>query len=225
MPKTTPTLDVETALWCAGYDLVAGIDEVGRGAWAGPVTIGVAVTRYTDGPFPDGLADSKDLTAKRRAAILPKVQDWVTDHAVGEATPAEIDTLGIIRALRLAGRRALANLTVTPDCVILDGDTNYLAGDPVRELAGLGQCPPVRTEIKGDARCASVSAASVIAKEHRDAYMATLDADYPAYRFSSHAGYGGAPAHQAAVRDHGLTPHHRRSWNIPKGARPVRAAA
>jgi ribonuclease HII len=225
MPKTTPTLDVETALWCSGFDLVAGIDEVGRGAWAGPMTIGAAVTAFSRGPFPEGLADSKDLTAKRRAAILPKVQDWVVDYAVGEVSPSEIDEFGVIRALRLAGRRALTNLSVAPDVVILDGDTDYLSGPAVRELAGLGECPMVRTEIKGDARCASVSAASVIAKEHRDAFMATLDDEFPAYAFGSNAGYGGAKKHMDAVRENGLTPWHRRSWNIPKAARPARPAA
>lgn len=225
MPKPVPTLAVETALWCSGYTVVAGIDEVGRGAWAGPMTVGVAAVQYTDGPFPEGLTDSKALTAKQRAKMWPQTTDWVTDYAIGEVTPNEIDTLGVTRALRLAGRRALAALTVTVDAVILDGDSNYLSGDPIRELEGLGECPMVRLEVKGDARCASVSAASVIAKEYRDAFMATFDEQYPDYRFGSNGGYGGSPAHMNAVREHGLTPLHRRSWNIPAAARPLRPAA
>ena len=225
MPKPVPTLVIETALWFGGYPVVVGMDEVGRGAWAGPMSVGAAAVRHTDGPFPEGLTDSKALTAKQRANMLPLTTGWVSDYAVGEVTPQEVDALGVTRALRLAGRRALASLRVTADVVILDGDTNYLAGDPVRELEGLGQCPPVHLEIKGDARCASVSAASVIAKEHRDAFMATLDEDYPDYQFGSNSGYGSAAVHMAAVREHGLTPWHRRSWNIPASARPVRSAS
>lgn len=230
--KVTPTLHLEGALWMSGHNLIAGIDEVGRGAWAGPMTIGVTVVAAADGPFPDGLADSKMLTAKKRAAILPLTKDWVSDYATGEVSPSEIDALGVTAALRLASMRALEALTVTPDVVILDGDKNYLAATPGGTTVafrcngnGDGDAPqcnvevPVVVQVKADATCASVSAASVIAKEHRDAQMREIGDAFPQYGFEKNVGYGGAQQHMHAVRDHGLTPHHRRSWNIPASAR------
>lgn len=219
--KITPTLDLEHALWLSGHTLIAGMDEVGRGAWAGPLTIGVAVTDLACGDFPDGLADSKMLTAKRRAAILPATQEWVRDYATGEVSPTEIDALGVTAALRLAGCRALAALTVRPDILILDGDHNYLRGPVVPPSIALPDGLDVHVQVKADATCATVSAASVIAKEHRDAQMRQIAEDFPEYGFERNVGYGGAKQHMEAVRDHGLTPHHRRSWNIPAAARPT----
>lgn len=181
-----------------GVKVVAGIDEVGRGAWAGPVTVCAAVTGLRRPP--EGLTDSKLLTVKRRTALAATLAGWVTDHALGHASPEEIDDLGMTVALRLAALRALEGLSVRPDAVILDGKYDYLGG-PWR----------VRTVIKGDQSCVPVAAASVIAKVHRDAMMGELGLEHSAFGFAENAGYP-SPVHRAALEELGPTPHHRLSW-------------
>jgi ribonuclease HII len=199
MAYEAPTHSVERSLRATvGARIVAGIDEVGRGAWAGPVTVCAAVTGLRRPP--DGLTDSKLITPKRRAAMADLLADWVTDHALGHASPEEIDELGMTAALRLAALRALKGLAAQPDAVILDGKHDYLGG-PWR----------VRTVIKGDQSCVAVAAASVIAKVHRDAMMAELGVEYSAFGFADNAGYP-SPVHRAALAEWGPTPHHRMSW-------------
>ncbi|TDQ48214.1 ribonuclease HII [Actinorugispora endophytica] len=194
-----PTDELERELAAAGARLVAGVDEVGRGAWAGPVLVCAAVT---DGsPAPEGLTDSKRLSPKRRVAMADLVRPWVRDHAFGQAEPGEIDEFGMTEALRLAAGRALAGLAKRPDAVILDGKHDYL-----------GRPWAVRTQVKADLTCVSVAAASVLAKVRRDAAMAALDAEHPGYGFDTAAGYP-SPAHRAALAEHGPTPHHRMSWS------------
>jgi ribonuclease HII len=189
-----------------GVKVVAGIDEVGRGAWAGPVTVCAAVTGLRRPP--EGLTDSKLLTVKRRDALAAQLLSWVTDHALGHASPEEIDELGMTAALRLAASRALEGLSLRPDAIILDGKYDYL-GLPWQ----------VRTVIKGDQSCVSVAAASVIAKVYRDAHMAELGSDHRAFGFADNAGYP-SPVHRAALEEWGPTPHHRLSWayldNLPR---------
>jgi ribonuclease HII len=199
MAYQPPTHTVERSLRATlGAKVVAGIDEVGRGAWAGPVTVCAAVTGLRRPP--EGLTDSKLLTVKRRDALRVLLLDWVTDHALGHASCEEIDDLGMTAALRLAAQRALDGLSVRPDAVILDGKHDYLGG-PWR----------VRTVIKGDQSCVPVAAASVIAKVHRDGHMAELGADHSAFGFADNAGYP-SPVHRAALEEWGPTPHHRLSW-------------
>jgi len=199
MPYDPPTHSVERSLRRAGAGLVAGLDEVGRGAWAGPVTVGAAITGLRKPP--EGLTDSKLLTEKRRTALAPVLADWVTAYAIGQASPQECDDLGMTAALRLAATRALEALPVRPDAIILDGKHDYLGG-PWR----------VRTVIKGDQSCVCVSAASVLAKVQRDGLMAELGADHPAYAFDENAGYP-SPVHRAALEEFGPTEHHRLSWS------------
>ncbi|GAA2818409.1 ribonuclease HII [Kitasatospora paracochleata] len=198
MPYDPPTHAVERSLRRAGASVVVGLDEVGRGAWAGPVTVGAAVTGLRKPP--EGLTDSKLLTERRRAALAPVLADWVTAYAIGQASSEECDELGMTAALRLAATRALEALPVRPDAVILDGKHDYLGG-PWR----------VRTVIKGDQSCVCVSAASVLAKVQRDGLMAELGADHPAYAFEENAGYP-SPVHRAALEEFGPTEHHRLSW-------------
>jgi len=194
-----PTYDVEQELIAAGARVVAGLDEVGRGAWAGPVLVCAAIT---DGsPPPEGLTDSKRLTPRRRTAMAEQVRSWVRGYAFGQASPAEIDRLGMTEALRLAAHRALDALPVRPDAVIVDGKHDYV-----------GAPWTVRTHVKADLTCVSVATASVLAKVHRDALMAELDAEYPGYGFATGAGYP-SPVHRAALAEHGPTPHHRLSWS------------
>ncbi|MGP4114165.1 ribonuclease HII [Streptomyces sp. 4N509B] len=199
MPYEPPTHSVERSIRAkTGARLVAGIDEVGRGAWAGPVTVCAAITGLRRPP--DGLTDSKLLTPARREALAEVLGTWVTAHALGHASPREIDTLGMTAALRLAATRALGGLPERPDAVILDGKHDYLGG-PWR----------VRTVIKGDQRCVAVAAASVLAKVRRDAMLASLATEHPEYGFDTNAGYP-SPVHRAALAEWGPTPHHRMTW-------------
>lgn len=205
MAHPEPTLDVERGFFAAGARIVAGMDEVGRGAIAGPVTIGVVAIDATVLSVPDGLRDSKLMTAKRREAMVPTVKQWGIAWATGSASAAEIDQFGIMSALSLAASRALTTLGVRPDVVILDGTTSFL----MEESNG----PRVITQVKADQTCASVSAASVIAKVERDALMTSLHEQYPHYGWESNKGYG-AKVHTDALRTFGVTDLHRKSWNL-----------
>ncbi|GAA1783077.1 ribonuclease HII [Streptomonospora arabica] len=194
-----PTYDLERELQAGGADCVAGVDEVGRGAWAGPVVVCAAIADGT-GP-PEGLTDSKRLTPQRRTGMAEALRGWVRDHAVGSAWPGEIDELGMTRALRLAATRALESLALRPDAVILDGKHDFL-----------GAPWSVRTRIQADLSCVAVASASVLAKVHRDSYMAGLHPAFPDYGFDTCVGYP-SPAHRAALAEHGPTPHHRMTWS------------
>lgn len=199
MAYAPPTHTVERSLRAlTGARVVAGVDEVGRGAWAGPVTVCAAVTGLRRPP--EGLTDSKLLTPRRRSELAETLADWVTAHALGHAAPEEIDELGMTAALRLAAVRALEALPVRPDAVILDGKHDYLGG-PWR----------VRTVVKGDVSCVPVAAASVLAKVERDGLMARLGEDHPDFGFAENVGYP-SPVHRAALERWGPTPHHRLSW-------------
>lgn len=205
MPRPVPTLDVERQLFAGGARIVAGIDEVGRGAIAGPVTVGAVAVDASHVSFPDGLADSKLLTPRRREAMDPLVRSWALAHATGSATAAEIDRIGIVSALGLAASRALQALGTVPDVLIVDGNTPFL----VEEQGG----PRIIMRVKADQDCACVAAASVIAKVERDAVMTALHASHPHYGWDGNKGYGAA-VHTAAIRTHGVTEHHRTSWNL-----------
>ncbi len=213
-----PSLRVERELQRAGYRVLAGMDEVGRGALAGPVSVGVCVVDETCRSAPSGVRDSKLLTPAARQAMVPRVRRWATSSAVGHASAAEIDEIGIMAALRLAGTRALAALDVVPDLVLLDGNHDWLtAPEEVGLFAELGAgpaTPPVRTMIKADMRCSSVAAASVLAKVERDAIMTGLAPEHPAYGWADNKGYSAA-SHLEALAAHGPSPHHRRSWRLP----------
>ncbi|MBT2511138.1 ribonuclease HII [Streptomyces sp. ISL-98] len=203
MPYEPPTHAVERSIRATtGAKIIAGVDEVGRGAWAGPVTVCAAVTGLRRAP--DGLTDSKLITPKRRTELAVVLEGWVTSYALGHSSPEEIDKLGMTAALRLAAVRALGALPVQPDAVILDGKHDYL-GLPWK----------VRTVIKGDQSCIAVAAASVIAKVRRDAMMAGLEAQFPEFAdfaFADNAGYP-SPVHKAALAERGPTPYHRLSWS------------
>ena len=211
-----PTLDLERELFASGVRSLASIDEVGRGAIAGPVTVGVVVITPSCGEPPEGVRDSKLLSPARRLALVEPIIAWISAHAVASATSGEVDDLGIVGALRLAGVRALTELEaagVTPDLVLLDGSHDWLTSDSLFDDPMGYRAPPVRTQVKGDLTCASVAAASVLAKVERDAHMTELDARFPAYGWSGNKGYG-SPGHQQAIRELGVTDFHRVSWNI-----------
>lgn len=212
MTVVAPRLTTERRLLREHAHVVA-LDEVGRGALAGPVAVGAAVLDAAGARrrVPDGLRDSKLVTALRRPELAMRATAWAQASAVGWATSAEIDEIGIMRALGLAASRALSALeTVDPfspeTVVILDGNHDY-----VSPVAGPGLT--VRTVVKADRDCASAAAASVIAKVARDDLMTSLHDELPAYEWARNKGYASL-AHRAAIREHGLTAHHRSSWAI-----------
>ncbi|MHA7124781.1 ribonuclease HII [Janibacter indicus] len=213
-----PSLRVERELQRAGHRVLAGMDEVGRGALAGPVSVGVVVIDETCRTAPAGVRDSKLLTPAAREAMVPRLRRWALGHAVGHASPAEIDKIGIIAALRIAGQRALGQLDVVPDLVLLDGNHDWLTAPEevglVAELSGGASTPPVRTMIKADMRCSSVAAASVLAKVERDFRMVELAQTHPHYGWADNKGYS-ASAHLGALAAHGPSEEHRRSWSLP----------
>ncbi|GAA3547224.1 ribonuclease HII [Aeromicrobium flavum] len=216
--SAAPSLRVERRLLREGRTALACSDEVGRGALSGPVTIGMVVVTEQTRTAPQGVRDSKLLTPQAREALVPRIRRWAPIHAVGHASPAEIDEYGIIAAMRLAGHRALAQLAVRPDAVLLDGNHDYLTVPGQSALFGppdlRDDVPPVTTMIKADLRCAAVAAASILAKTTRDAMMVALAAEHPQYGWDVNKGYS-APEHIAALAEHGPSVHHRRSWSLP----------
>ncbi|WNM23431.1 ribonuclease HII [Demequina capsici] len=227
--RSEVSLAHERALWDSGARVVAGIDEVGRGALAGPVSVGICALVPCD-TWPDGLADSKQLTPLRRVAMAKELATYGVARAVAHASAVEIDELGIVGALRLAGLRGLAALAadgVVVDAILLDGTHDWLSApaadlfatrsgvDAIASLVpGAPAVPPVTMVVKGDGRCASIAAGSVLAKVERDALMTDADSAHPDYGWERNKGYG-APVHLEALRALGPSPLHRLSWSLP----------
>lgn len=201
-----PDLTFESALWDRGVKFIAGIDEAGRGALAGPVVAGgVILPREPDLQARlKGVRDSKQMSPKDRFYWSQAIKETAICWAIGVASNLEIDDLGILPATLLAMRRALAELSTAPQFLLVD----FL------EIPGY-DCPQTPL-IKGDARSLSIAAASILAKTARDAMMIQLDQDMPDYGFALHKGYG-TRAHLRAMADFGPSPLHRRSFHIRKG--------
>jgi ribonuclease HII len=196
-----PTLDLERALWANGALWVAGIDEAGRGAWAGPVAAAAVILPQISNFTLElkGVRDSKKMTPAQRETWARVIQESAVSWGVGLGSAAEIDALGILPATRLACRRAIASLAVIPDHLLLD----YLH---LPELS-----IPQTALPKGDAISLSIAAASVLAKTRRDAILCELDEHYPGYGFADHKGYGTA-AHRLAIQILGPSSEHRLSF-------------
>ncbi len=206
---------MERAYFADGCAWVAGSDEVGRGSLGGPVSAGIVVVDPSTGRIPAGLRDSKLLTPAAREALVPKILRWAAASAVGHASAAEIDSMGILAALRLAGERALAALAIEPSVIVLDGNYDWFSRPPrATQSPRSAAHDNVVLRIKADLTCASVAAASVIAKVERDALMRELGGSHPAYGWSVNKGYA-TPEHLAALRDFGPCVEHRRSWRLP----------
>lgn len=233
--RVDPDLSFERRLWKGGCAYVAGLDEAGRGALAGPVAVGAVILPRTgrggsiagDQPDPDmstentthlarksktrpylwGVRDSKQMTPDERAEAAPRIRDAALACAVGFASAEEIDTLGIVAATRLAALRALSELGILPD---------YLLTDFRLELPELDI--PQTALVRGDAQCLSIAAASVLAKTARDALMREMDLQVPGYDLARHKGYGTA-AHLLAIECKGYSPVHRKSFTIKGGTR------
>jgi ribonuclease HII len=214
MVSSVPTLRHERTLMREGAPMVIGCDEVGRGALAGPVGVGLSVVYEHTRTAPVGLKDSKLLPEPRREQLYPLVQVWSRHHAVGLASNEEIERIGIIRALGLAASRALETLladgVVIQDAVVLlDGSHDWLtpALSPAVRSLGLR----VTTKVKADRTCAAVAAASVLAKVERDRLMIASDEVHPGYLWASNKGYASSE-HYAGIEALGPSPLHRWSW-------------
>lgn len=192
-----PDYSYETAAIDAGARIVAGVDEVGRGPLAGPVTAAAVVLDLRS--IPDGLNDSKKLTALRRRALCEAITASA-EVSIAHASVQEIDSLNILRASHLAMERAVAGLPRRPCMALIDG--NMIPRD---------LCVPARTIVKGDTLSLSISAASIIAKVTRDKLMWALAQHYPGYSWETNVGYP-SKSHREALQNLGVTPHHRRSF-------------
>ncbi|MBM5030052.1 ribonuclease HII [Vibrio parahaemolyticus] len=202
--KTTKAkVDLPPFEYPQGYQLIAGVDEVGRGPLVGDV-VTAAVILDPNNPI-EGLNDSKKLSEKKRLALLPEIKEKALAWAVGRCSPEEIDELNILQATMVAMQRAIAGLKVQPDLALIDGN----------------RCPELPMDsqavVKGDLRVAEISAASIIAKVVRDQEMEELDKQYPQFGFAKHKGYP-TKAHFEAIEQHGVISEHRKSFKPVKKA-------
>jgi ribonuclease HII len=195
-----PSLRQEKVLWDEGL-VCAGMDEVGRGAWAGPITVGAAVLPQDRRVYK--VRDSKMLTERERERMFDRIAEWCVSWSVGHASSFECDELGMSAAQKLAARRCLDGLGVEVDKVLLDGNWDFVGDGRTIKL------------IKGDARCLSIAAASILAKVTRDRIMRAEAHNYPGYDFERNKGYP-CPWHKTALRGTGPTAIHRQTWVFMK---------
>jgi ribonuclease HII len=202
--RIDPDTFFESRLWRAGLLHVAGLDEAGRGALAGPVAVGAVILpeKRRLSRTLAGVRDSKQMTPLEREALAPRIQEIALAWSVGFAAAEEIDSLGIVNATRLAALRALGELSIRP---------HYLLTDFRLDLPELDL--PQTALVKGDTRCLSIAAASVLAKTARDRLMCELDVCYQGYGLGQHKGYG-TQAHRSALERLGVSPVHRRSFQV-----------
>jgi ribonuclease HII len=212
LKKQSPGLTVEKELWDTETTVVVGVDEVGRGAWAGPLSVGAAVV--PKGKRVYKIRDSKMLTEPEREALYDRVADWCVAWSVGHASHLECDELGMSEAQKLAARRAIEGLGLSPDHVLVDGNWDFVGG--------------ARKIVRGDSTSLSIASASILAKVTRDRMMREQADQFPAFNFEGNKGYP-CPIHKAALQALGPTSIHRRSWvfmdhlmwnGIPRFRRP-----
>jgi ribonuclease HII len=194
-----PTRKIEQELWAVGYETIVGIDEVGRGAWAGPLMVGAAILPRDRRVL--GVRDSKMLTEADRERLFDRIADWCVAWSVGAASQEECDELGMADAQRLACRRAVETLGLVPDVAVSDGTWDFVS-PTVRH---------VEMRVKADRHCLSVAAASILAKVVRDREMRRLAESYPHWSFDTNKGYP-CPTHKAALQGFGPSAIHRRTW-------------
>ena len=202
LPKY-PDLKIEKRLWKKGYKSLGGIDEAGRGALAGDVAAAVVILP-NQAKLPRilaGVRDSKQMTVNQREAFEPLIKEIAIAWGIGFASPAEIDEIGILPATKLAAKRAVENLAISPDYLI----TDYLSLPEINL--------PQEKFIKGDMRSLTIASASVLAKTARDAKMRALDEEYPEYGFAQHKGYG-TKKHREAIQKLGKSIVHRQSFKL-----------
>jgi ribonuclease HII len=199
----TPDLDFEKGLWQTGLQHIAGLDEAGRGALAGPVAVGVVILPAGAPGISQalkGVRDSKLMTPLARSRLRPVIEACAAAWGVGFASASEIDSLGIVPATRLAGLRALERMSVVPEFLL----TDFRLELPELDISQAAL-------VKGDQRCLSIAAASVLAKTWRDEHLCRLDGEFPGYGLARHKGYGTA-LHRAAIQQRGYCEEHRRTF-------------
>ncbi len=199
LKKSSPGLRIERELWDDGCDLVVGIDEVGKGSWAGPLTLGAVVVPKDRRIYK--LRDSKQLRPGEREAMYERIVNWVDAWSIGHASPAECDRLGMSAAQKLAARRAIDGLGLdrAPDAIVIDGNWDFVGHPRTVKL------------VKGDSISLSIAAASILAKVTRDRMMIADAESYPGFDFEANKGYP-CPRHKLALQAFGPTTIHRRSW-------------
>jgi ribonuclease HII len=195
LKRQSPGLSVERELWTTETTVVVGMDEVGRGAWAGPISVGAAVVPRDRRVYK--IRDSKMLTEEEREAMFERVAAWCEAWAVGHASHEECDELGMSDAQRLAARRALETLDIAPDHILVDGNWDFVGG--------------ARRIVRGDRTSLSIAAASILAKVTRDRMIREVAHQYPGYNFEANKGYP-CPTHKANLQAMGPSAIHRRSW-------------
>lgn len=195
LKRQSPGLSVERELWTSESSIVVGVDEVGRGAWAGPISVGAAVVPRDRRIYK--IRDSKMLTEDEREAMFDRIADWCEAWAVGHASHVECDELGMSAAQKLAARRALGGLGADPDHILVDGNWDFVGG--------------ARKIVRGDATSLSIAAASILAKVTRDRMIRAVADQFPGYNFEGNKGYP-CPTHKAHLQAMGPSSIHRRSW-------------
>ena len=198
-PGRAPTRKIEQEMWAQGYETVVGIDEVGRGAWAGPLVVGAAILPREKRVL--GVRDSKMLTERERERLFDRIADWCEAWATGAASQEECDEMGMAAAQRLACRRAVEALGVVPDVAVSDGKWNFVSPSVAK----------VEMRVKADRHCLSVAVASILAKVVRDREMRALSESYPNWSFDTNKGYP-CPVHKAALQGYGPSAIHRQTW-------------
>ena len=194
-----PTRSLEKDLWAEGHEVIVGLDEVGRGAWAGPLAVGAAILPRDRRV--NGVRDSKMLTEPERERLFNRLTAWCAAWAVGVVSQEECDELGMAPAQKLAARRAIEGLSLSPDAAVVDGKWDFVSP----------HVPRVIRRVKADRDCLSVAVASVLAKVVRDREMRVLADHYPQWAFDSNKGYP-CPVHKAALQGYGPSSIHRRTW-------------
>jgi len=197
MMDTMNWLEYENKALENGYEIICGVDEAGRGPLAGPVYAAAVI--LPKGHIIDGVNDSKKISEKKRELLFDKIIEECVSYSIGIADEKEIDEINILQATFLAMRRAVEGLSVKPDIALIDGNR-----EPALDI-------PQQTIVKGDAKSASIAAASIIAKVSRDRYMLEMAEKYPEYQFEKHKGYG-TKLHYEMIEKYGISPIHRRTF-------------
>jgi len=198
LKSSSPGTRFEQQCWSEGHACVAGVDEVGRGSWAGPLTVAAAVIPRDRRIYK--VRDSKMLKEAERELLYERIVAWVDAWGVGHASEAECDELGMSAAQKLAAKRALEATGLQPDHVLIDGNWDFVGGS-------------ITKIVKGDAKCLSIAAASIIAKVTRDRMMRAMAEEHPGYFFEDNKGYP-CPRHRAALAEVGPSVVHRHSWSF-----------
>ena len=203
--RVNPTTFFESELWNSGIQYIAGLDEAGRGALAGPVSVGAVILPNDPTLLAStlsGARDSKQMTPRKRESLAPRICEVALTWAVGFATAEEIDMQGIVRATRLAAIRALHQFDISPQYLL----TDFRLDLPQLDISQTSL-------VKGDAHCLSIACASILAKTERDALMRELDERYPGYGLGKHKGYG-TQAHRSAMKRLGSSEIHRKTFRV-----------